>query len=254
MGGVIRSAKYSALLFIILLTLACGSSGGDDPPPVIALKTSTVRQTVSGDSWNYTVTARLYDASTTYNLTGSATEQILSSTVFDPVTSTNCLDQFGTLTLSGSGQTLNDSYHDYGLQDSNGTIQIYGEDEDSGNIWINTAPGYYVQIVSPVTLGQSGGKTFTYTDGSSQTYAYVIEGSTVNASTPLGIFESYRINVDRTRNYADGRRLISHSQADFVPGLMAAVKETSTASVYQGTTYLYSLDVTRTLSSTNISY
>lgn len=254
MRGSVRLAVSCVLLIIIFLTLSCGGGGDASPPPLIALKTSTIRQASPGDSWNYTVTARLSDGSTTYSLTGSTTEQILSSTVFDPVTSTNCLVQFGTMTLSGSGQTLTDSYYDYGLQDSNGSIHIYGEDEDSGNIWINTAPGYYVQIVSPVTLGQSGGETFTYTDGSSQTYSYSVEGSTVNVGTPIGTFEAYRLNVDRTRNYANGRRLISHSQADFVPGLMAVVKETSTGSVYQGVTFLYSLDATRTLSSTNVSY
>ena len=255
MEGAIRSGKISILLVIILLTLACGSSGDDSPPPpsVIALKTSTIRDIAPGDSWNYSVTARLYDSTTTYNLTGEASEQILSTTVFDPITSTNCLDKFTTLNLSGSGQTINDSFHDYGLQDANGSIHVYGENDGSGNVWINTSPGYYVQIVSPVTLGQSGGKTFTYTDGTSQTYAYVVAGSTVNVNTAIGTFEAYRISVDRTWNYSTGRRLISTAEADYVPGL-GTIKQTSTGSMYQGTTYLYSLDVTQTLSSTNISY
>lgn len=253
MGGTIRFVKIFSLFFVYLFILACGGGGDDAPPPVIALKTSTIRSATAGDSWNYTVTARLSNGTTTYNLTGTASEQILSTTVFDPITATNCLDQYGSLTLSGSGQTLTDSYHDYGLQDSNGSIQIYGEDEDGSNIWINTAPGYYVQIASPVTLGQSGGKTFTYTDGSSQTYAYTVQGSTVVVNTPLGRYEAYRISIDRTRNYSDGRRLISHAETDIVPGL-GTVNETATGSVYQGAIFQYSLDVTRTISSTNISY
>jgi len=208
---------------------------------------------VAGDSKTYAVTARLYDGQTTYNLTGTATEVILRTTVFDPITSTNCLDLYGTLALSGSGQTVNDSYHEYGLQDSNGSILVFGEDDNGSNVWINSSPGYYVQIVSPVTLGQSGGSTYTFTNGSSETYAYVVDGATVISSCELGRYEAYRINVDRTTNYTNGTRFISHSQVDFVPGL-GTIKQISTGSRYQGATFLYSIDVTQTLSSTNIPY
>jgi len=200
------------------------------------------------------MTGYLTNGTTTYNATGTLIRQILPTAVHDPLASTDCIDLFSTLAITGSGfAPINESIHQYGLQEANGTVREYGNN-DAG--WITTAPNYYVELVSPIVFGQTGGATVTYQDGSSRTYAYQVASSTANVATPLGTYEAYVVYTTTTYNYASGTitKYVSIATEYIVPGL-GWVKIEETDSYYSaGDTFLYSLVATLVLSSTNVVY
>jgi hypothetical protein len=233
-----------------------------DNPSVLATpitdsipQASIIRQMSPGDYWDYIVSATYNDGDTIANLSGTARDIILSSTVRDPIyPQYYCFDQYESISVSGPGlPQINISGHIYGLQDANGSFLVFGED-DAGVRWIQTPPGYYVQIISPVTLGQEGGKSVTYNDGSTFTYSYSIANSTEYVSTGLGTFEAYKITSVGIHGLPDGTRIDTYETSYFVPRLSAVVQSTGTSFYYKFNIFDYSLSSTSTLSGTNVAY
>ncbi len=147
------------------------------------------------------------------------------------------------------------SAHTYFLQDSNGSMYIYGGDMDmgSGDAWVTLpAQGYFLDFKSPMTVGQSKGLTVTFSDGTSMTYSYVIV-AIENVSTGIGTFETYRIEENTTYNYVNGDQVVESNVEWFVPSL-GSIKLVSDATYYSSGVFQFSLNLTATISSTSVSY
>jgi len=253
--------KKCSVLFVVplvltILLLDCGGGGGGSTPAPnpIALKTSTIRNLQSGDTWNFSGSGTYSSDGSTVNISASGSETILSSTKQDPITSTNCLDSFLTLSLSGpSGIPASISFHGYEFQDSTGTIYECGENDGSGDIWVSAASGgYFVSSQSPVATNQSYGNSVTYTDGSTATITEHVIG-TENVNTNAGYYEAYKILENATVNYNDGTSAVESNTIWFVPGL-GMVKETLNVKYYTGSTITGSLTLTIVLASTSVAY
>jgi hypothetical protein len=159
------------------------------------------------------------------------------------------------LTLSTSAGPIVVGAHTYFRQDGNGSVYSYGENIGAGDIWVvSPTPGFYLDMFSPLSVGQSNGGTIIFNDGSVETFSYNVE-AVENVSTDAGVFEAYRISRNFTYNYASGSisRLESSGTYWYVPGL-GGVKSHLTASYFSGSTFLYTLDVTATLASSNVTY
>jgi hypothetical protein len=249
------SSLFLIVVFTIFSVIGCGGGGGGgDSTPPIPLKTSNIRQFEPSDSWNYSASGTLSDGVTTVNITGTANSQVLSTLKQSPVTQDDCLDQFTVITLSGQGQSITFDSHDYFLQDSNGSIFIYGEgDIVSGDIWvIFPAEGYYLSLESPMAVGQSHGSMVDFDDGSSLTYSYSVD-SIQNVSTPLGSYESYKITSNLSVVYGTGDSEVVNATSWYVPGL-GTVKLSETDSYYSGGFLQFALQFTATIDSTSIVY
>jgi len=193
---------------------------------------------------------------TTINLTGTATDQILSSTKLDPVTSTPCLDEYTTMDMtSSSGTHIVTSVHNYLVQDSNGTLYTCGEDfgTGSGDTWVTAASGgIFLSNQSPVSVGQNYGTSVTYTDGTTETIAISVVGIE-DVQTNIGNLESYKVTGDATINYSNGTRVVENNTIWYVPGL-GTIKLASDATSYSGGVFQGSLSLTAILTSTSIAY
>jgi hypothetical protein len=147
------------------------------------------------------------------------------------------------------------STHGYFLQDANGSIYTYGGDTGigSGDVWV-TSPtsGYFLDLESPMAVGQNNGTSVTFTDGSSMTRSYSVT-AIENVSTGIGTFESYRISENITINYPDGDRVVESNTYWYVPGL-GEVKIISDATFYSGGVFQLSQKLTATITSTSVIY
>lgn len=220
------------------------------------MKTSQIRNIQPGDTWNYSGTGTLSNGTTTINLTGTATTQILSSTKLDPVTSTQCFDEYTAMNMtSSSGQHLVTSAHDYGVQDSNGTLYICGEDFGTGlgDTWVTAASGgIFLSDQSPVSVGQNYGTSVTYTDGTTETISISVVGIE-DVQTNIGNLESYKVTIDATINFPNGTKVVENNTIWFVPGL-GSIKLASNSTSYSGSVFQNSLSLTAVLTSTSIAY
>jgi hypothetical protein len=252
---ILFPSLFLIVVFTIFFIVGCGGGGGGgDSTPSIPLKTSSIRQFGPGDSWNYSASGTLSDGVTTVNITGTANYQVLSTLKQSPVTLDDCLDQFTVITLSGQGESFTFDFHDYFLQDNNGSIFSYGEgDSISGDTWVVfPAVGYYLRLESPMAVGQSNGSTVDFDDGSSLTYSYSID-SIQNVSTSLGSYESYKITSNLSVDYGTGDTEVVSATSWYVPGL-GSVKIMETDSYYSGGVLQLTLNFTATIDSTSVVY
>jgi hypothetical protein len=220
------------------------------------LKTNQIRNIQPGDTWNYSGTGTFSNGTTTINLTGTATAQILSSTKLDPITSTQCFDQFTTEDMTGpSGTHVVVSVHDYLVQDSNGTIYTSGVDFGIGlgDTWVTAASGgTFLSNQSPMSVGQNYGTSVTYTDGTTETISASVIGIE-DVQTNIGNLESYKVSVDATINSSNGTRTVENNTIWYVPGL-GSIKLVSNSTSYSGSVFQGSLSITATLTSTSVAY
>jgi hypothetical protein len=250
--------RYSlaVLLSVSFLLSQCGGgSGGDEGSSssiVTPLKTSTIRTFVPGDSWSYTGSGTITQGGSTVSITGSGSDQILSSSKVDPVTAVNCLDEYLTLTLTGPGGTVTTRTDTFFTQDGTGSVFVYGTNVGSGDIWITSTPYYYLSSLSPMAVGQSYGGSVTFTDGSTLTVSDIVTG-TENVSTGIGTFETYKINQSATYNFTNGDRTVENNTIWYVPGL-GMVQLQANTSYHSGGLLQLTLSFTATLTSTNVSY
>ncbi len=243
-----------AVLIFVLSLYGCGGGGGTTAPNPIPLKTSTIRMGQPGDTWNYSVTGTVTASGTAVNVTGNGTDAILSSIKQDPITSTNCLDEFITISLSGpSGFSASLNSHGYVFQDSTGTIYNCGFNDGSGDSWVSAASGgYFVDAQSPIATNQSYGSSVTYSDGSTETYSTQVVG-TENVSTPAGYYEAYKFLLNATNTYTNGTSQVQSNIVWYVPGL-GTVRETFNITEYTGNTVTDNVTVTMSLTSTSVTY
>ncbi len=252
--------KYTLWLIVLsaLTTslFSCGGGGGGDAPGPnpIPLKTNAIRTMQTGDTWNFSGSGTYTSFGSSIDVSASGSEAILSSTKQDPVTSTNCLDDFLTISLSGpSGNIGTISGHTYVLQDSTGTVYVYGDNDGSADTWVSAASGgYYIDSLSPVAVNQSYGTSATYSEGSTETTSIQVTG-TDYVSAPAGYFEAYKILLNSTYTYTDGTSDVESNVMWYVPGL-GTVSETINVTYYAGSTVTGNLTLTLSLTSTSVAY
>ncbi len=252
--------KYTLLLIVLLaLTTSlfnCGGGGGGNTPGPnpIPLKTNTIRTIQTGDTWNFSGSGTFTSYGSSIDISASGSETILSSTKQDPITSTNCLDDFLTISVSGPAGAIGSlSGHTYVLQDSTGTVYVYGGNDGTVDTWVSAeSGGYYVDSQSPVATNQSYGNSTTYSDGSTETTSIQVTG-TDYVSAPAGYFETYKILLNSTYTYTDGTSAVESNVIWYVPGL-GTVKETISVTYYTGTTVTGNLTLTLFLTSTSVAY
>jgi hypothetical protein len=226
-----------------------------EPPAVITLKTSTIQQYAPGMNWSYTLTGTLTNENGAFPITGTMAAQILPTTKQSPVTLEQCLDRYTSMTFTVNGQTISSDDHDYSLQSTDGSILNYGMTTDSGDAWVvSPANGFYLEVMSPVALGQSFGASVIFSDGSALTYAYTID-DVEEVSTGIGIYQAYRVTISETKDYPTGNisRYIAKVTSWVVPGL-GELKEIGTATYYSGGNIAAILSFTAVLFSTNVNY
>ncbi len=258
MKSTSRSKVVLLAIFLFAVVLsACGGGGGDSSTPSsIPLKTNTIRNIAAGDTYNYTATGTINNGQSTIDMSGTVAMQILSTTKQSPITLSDCLDQYLVINLSNAGNTQTVSGHSYVLQDLTGTVYLCGQDVGSGDSWVTSpAGGQYLSFNSPIVVGQNGGASVTFSDGSSLTYSYSVI-AIESVTTGKGTFEAYRILQNSTYDYAVGviDRMVGTNTIWYVPGLGGSVKTIMNASYYTGGLFQSSISLTYTLSSTTVAY
>jgi hypothetical protein len=250
-----RTFKVLTLIIgMSFLTVACGSERDNPPAPIpMPLQTSTIKTQFQGDTFNYSGRGTWNDGTTTVNISGTATFQILSNTKTSPVTGNDCLDQYAVINISTPAGPTVVSVHTYFHQDENGSIYVDGEDLGSGDKWVTSPPaGYFLSMQSPVSVGQNHGSSATFDDGSSSTISYSVTGIE-NVSTRIGTFESYRVEVNATIDYANGDKAVESNTEWYVPGL-GSIKLQSDATYYSGGAFVLSQKLTFILIGWTVSY
>jgi hypothetical protein len=216
---------------------------------------STIRTIMQGDRWNYKGSGKWDNGKKTIKFSGKGTRQILSSTKQSPITKDNCLDGYMVVNISTPSGALVVSTHDYFLQDIDGSISSYGADfgTGSGDVWV-TSPtsGNYFTIESPIAVGQSNGYSITYTDGTTMTVSYLVEG-VESVTTGIGKFMAYRVSENATINYTNGNTAVESIINWYVANL-GSVKMTSDTTLYSGGVFQLNQKLAFTLSSTSIVY
>lgn len=242
-------------LLVVLLLVSCGGGGGGGggSSSVISLKTSTIRSESIGDYWHWSGTGTLNDGSTTINLTGTMSTQILSTMKQSPINFTNCLVEYSVLTLSGPGGSVSGDDYSYFLQDANGAIYEYGRKELGQDVWVvSPSIGYFLSTASPMGVGQSNSGIAWYNDDSKITYSYTVT-SKENVSTSLGTYESYKLSISFTFEYFWGDSVVVSKNIWYVPGL-GTLKVVANETLYSGGIFQYALDYTASLDDTNVIY
>jgi len=252
------SAVFGFVSLCFLLT-ACGGGGGGGGGPAgpVPLKTSEVRMMVPGDSWQFSLSGTVNEGTGEIGFKGTASAEILSSTVISPVTFDNCSDQYTLMNLNipGVGSLSLDS-HVYFRQDVNGSILEYGEGASgTANIWVvSPASGYYVNLPSPMAAGLSSASSITYDDGTTATYSIQVTG-TDNVSTGMGIYESYEVHYNYDYSEPSGAGGGIMATMWYVPGL-GMIKEDSYVASWEGPGMVgyMQLHYTATLTGTSVLY
>lgn len=216
---------------------------------------STIRTFMQGDRWNYKGTGSWDNGKKTIKFSGKGTRQILSSTKQSPITKDNCLDGYMVMNISTPTGTLVVSTHDYFLQDLDGSISSYGADfgTGSGDVWVNSpTSGNYFTIESPITVGQSNGYSITYTDGTTMTVSYLVEGIE-SVTTGIGKFMAYRVSENATINYTNGNTAVESIINWYVANL-GSVKMKSYTTLYSNGVFQLNQKLNFSLSSTSVVY
>ncbi len=106
-----------------------------------------------------------------------------------------------------------------------------------------------------MAVGDSLSNNVTYDNGDTESYSYVVAAKEY-VSTAIANYESYKVNITSTTNYASGTttKIVSNYTAWVVPGLGCYVKESGNVIYYTGSTITQIMNLTITLSATNVSY
>lgn len=258
MGRVWKGLIGLMLMFVMLFNLlGCGGGGGGgggavETPPASpeAGKIWTIRP---GDRWSYEVQGTLYYGGASYNGSGTASAEILSSYKQSPITKDYCLNQYLVISISFSGTPLVISQNEYYLQSNDGSIYVYGSGINSQDIWVvSPAEGRYLNLKSPLVVGQSYNVSVTYNDGETMLYSYYVH-SFETVQTKAGNFDVYKIEINRRYDDSSGAgyRTEEHSFEWYSPNC-GIIKETAYISYYSGGSLLYSLAYTAELTWTNL--
>jgi hypothetical protein len=245
-------------MFSLVLTIGlfgCGGGGdGSSSSNVIPLKTNNIKQAESGDSWNYNLNGTYSDTSQSFNVSGTLNGQILATTKQSPITLEICLDRYSTGTLTGPGGSITLDSHSYFLQDSNGSIYVYGEGESgSPDTWVvSPVSGYYLEMESPMSIGQSNGASVLFSDGENLTFSYSVD-AIENVSTGVGTFEAFRTSQSFSHDFGGGDSTVIVETVWIVPGL-GIVKEDADITYYIGGVFDSSLSIISTLNNTTVVY
>jgi hypothetical protein len=242
---------------IILSSCGGGGGGGGSSLPSIALKTDNVRIEQPNDSWTHSVAGTIISGGTTYNVTGTQTTLVLPSTKSDPFASNHaCKVEYSSTTIVvNSNPQAPELHYKYFDQDGAGNSYTYGEGDGSTDKWI-TSPtsGYILDVKSPVSIGDNYSRNVTYSNGDTQTFSATVIGKEY-VTTDVANYESYKATMTETTNYASGSitKEVLTGTVWMVPGI-TLVKQEANIKRYIGSTLDTEINVTFTLSSTNISY
>jgi hypothetical protein len=243
-------------LWIVIGLVACGGGGGGgNQLPSIALKTSSLRISQPNDSLTYSVSGTWNQSGSNYSVTGTYSDIITTTTITSPVSNTQCKIDATSLNITVNNVPVSANSFNYFTQDGSGNQYTYGEGDGSTNKWI-TSPiaGYVKEIISPMAVGDSLSYNVTYDNGDTESSSYVVTAKEY-VSTAIANYESYKVNVTQTTNYASGTttKEVQNINAWVVPGL-GIVKENINIIDYAGSTITDIVNLTTTLSATNISY
>ncbi len=254
-----RSYKALSLVLLVLTVslFSCGGGGGGggNQLPSIALKTSSLRIFQPNDSWTYSVSGTITQSGSNYPFTGTYSKIITTTTITSPVSNTQCKIDASSLNITVNNVPFSSNVFSYFTQDGSGNQYTYGEGDGSTNKWI-TSPiaGYVQELISPMAVGDSLSYNVTYDNGDTESSTYVVVAKEY-VSTAIANYESYKVNVTQTINYASGTftKGVANITAWVVPGI-GIVKENDNITDYTGSTITQMLNLTATLSATNISY
>ncbi len=194
---------------VVLVTANCGGGGGDDAPQtVIGLTTSDIRAYQQGDT--LTASLSLRETSSGQIVSGDITITV-GGVVQNPF-GIDCRSVVYSGTLTGTGGTLPYQIRSLFYQDVNNSLYNCGEFNDTLGRYTfltdtaTTPNGLFLELKSPVALGNITSGVAIYDDGMGtwEDCTEVVQ-SIENVSTPLGLYESYRIA--QTCSYSDGTSL-----------------------------------------------
>ncbi len=255
--------KRLAVLLILSVLIAVsqvscgggGGGGGGNQLPSVALKTSNFRMAQPNESLTYDVSGTVTSGGLNYPVTGTESIIVSTSTITSPINNTQCKIHATSVNITVNQQQITQNSYDYFTQDGSGNYYTYGLGDGSTDHWI-TSPlsGYVKDMASPMAVGDSLSYNVTYDNGDSESVSYVVVAKEY-VYTGIANYESYRVNVTLTYNYASGTITKGEqvTTAWVVPGL-DIVKENDTLKYYTGSTIIQTLDLTTTLSATNITY
>lgn len=232
-----------------------GGGGGGNNLPSIALKTDNVRIEQPNDSWTYSASGTIASGGTTYSLTGTQTTLILTSTKTAPGGHACKVEYSSTALVVNSNPEAPYLHYTYFDQDGAGNSYTYGEGDGSTDKWITSpASGYVLDVKSPVSIGDNYSHTVTYSNGDTETFSATVIGKEYVA-TGIANYESYKATMTQTTNYASGTytKEVITGTVWVVPGL-EMVKQEANIKRYIGSTLDNEINVTFTLTSTNIAY
>lgn len=232
-----------------------GGGGGGSSLPSIALKTSNVRIEQPNDSWSYSVSGTYTYAGSTYHMAGTINSLITTSTKTSPANGVACNVEYDTANITVNSTPKSSISYNYFTQDADGNYFYYGESDGINDVWItSTTSGFRQEIMSPMNVGDSLSNTVSYTNGDTETLSYFVAGKEY-ASTSTANYESYKVNVVITTNYASGTytKKVDTITAWIVPGL-DIVKENYEIQYYINSSVSVTYNYTRTLTATNVVY
>jgi hypothetical protein len=214
-------AGMAAIMTLALVNTGCGGGGGgggdSSSDPLIPLETSEIRAYKEGDTYTGTIT--FTDAATGLSASGEITETI-GDIVQNPF-GIDCRSVVYSGTLTGpEGDTVAYSGRELFHQDASNSVYDCGEfNEDLGRYVFltdsNTSPnGLFLEIESPVQIGNTVSGVIFYDDGSWQDCTYTVL-AIENVRVPSGFYESYKIKD--SCSYSDG--VVEVSDNWFVPSI-----------------------------------
>jgi len=221
----------------------------------IVIVPSTIRAISQGDKWNYKGGGKWDYGNKVIEFTGTGTRQILYSTKQSPITYDNCLDGYMVMNISTPAGVFVIGTHDYFLQDIGGSISTYGTDfgTGSGDVWV-TSPfsGKYLTAESPMYVGQSNHYSLTYTDGTTMTISYLVEG-VESVTTGVGKLMAYRVSENATIYYTNGTTAFENI-TNWIVANIGSVKMKSKTFLYSNGVFQLHQKLHYTLTSTSVVY
>jgi len=256
-----KKALLSGIVFSLTALTGCGGGSSSSvatttAPTTRLMVTNNLRNYVTGDNIQYTLTGSINTAGVTTTVTGTAVDAFtIGNSPIDPKGVKRSLDKITMIGKFSNGSPFAITANRYFNQDVLGNYNLYGDDSgvNAASNWITTpVSGFVTQMKSPISFPSTWSNLYTLQNGDKVTENITVLGKTT-ITIGLGSFETYKIQWNTSTTFALGGTDIS-KETDYVVPSIGLVKSSSTTNSTDAAGVITTSKFNLVASTTNIAF